>query len=213
MQDAAVTAIKEPGKWVSAGKSRFKVTAMSGFHCLVMQLPSGRRLSYPWPETKEVFKIRRPKKGAKVPDDNDIIDEGAEEEEVEMVWVNIDKKDAVDPATGVIRDGVWRTDEVSYYGQFKASQQWGRVRTHGGVFVENECQAVAADFLKLGAIRAEIDGYEPVLQVHDQLISYHHPDRGNTVEGLVAALCTLPKWAEDFPLEAVGNLAPFYRKD
>ena len=63
------------------------------------------------------------------------------------------------------------------------------------------------------AIRAELNGYEPVMQVHDQLISYYNKERGDTVEGLVQSLCTLPKWAEDFPLAAVGNLAPFYRKD
>ena len=89
----------------------------------------------------------------------------------------------------------------------------GEGSEHSERLAENLTQAVACDFLKLGCIRAEKAGYEPVTMIHDQLLTAYYPERENTVDGLVDALCALPPWAPDFPLAAVGNLAPFYRKD
>jgi len=208
MQDAAVEAVLNPGTWVRVNdKCRFGVTGKLGYRVLVMELPSKRHLQYPYPEVKKIYKIRRPKK-RKAP----LTDAEEDIEEDGMEWVDIPKHQAVD-ANGDTYDGVWETYELSYFGQFRGSQQWGRVRTWGSRLAENITQAVAGDFLTLGAIEAEKRGYEQVLTVHDQLLTEYHPERGNSVEGLVGALCTLPKWAPDFPLDAVGNLADFYTKD
>jgi hypothetical protein len=65
----------------------------------------------------------------------------------------------------------------------------------------------------LGTLNAERCGYEPVVTIHDQLLSDYNPERGDSVDGMVEALCKLPSWAKDFPLNAVGGLTEFYTKD
>jgi hypothetical protein len=171
---------------------------------MVIELPSKRKLHYPYPEIREMFKIKRPRVITE--------DEVLEEDDDGKEWVEIPRHQAVD-AAGNIYDGVWMTYEVSYYGQIKGSVSWGRVRTHSGVLVENITQAVAGDFLNHGALCADKAGYDVSMTVHDQLVCYYHPERGNTVDGLVEALCTLPDWAPGMPLDAVGSLTEFLTKD
>lgn len=79
--------------------------------------------------------------------------------------------------------------------------------------MENLCQSVAGDFLNHGAIQADRAGYDIALTVHDQLVTEYHPERGNSVAGLVEALCTLPDWAAGMPLDAVGSVTEFLTKD
>ena len=192
MQMSAVEAIQNPGRWVPISPLlRFGVTRVLGYPSLVMELPSKRRIQYPKPEVRPVYKIKNHRTGK---------------------WSDIPASRAFD-ADGVKIDGVWATSEVTYAGQLKQSTKWGRVTTHGGVFTENACQAVAGDFLTHGTMLAEKKGYEPCFVVHDQLITHFNPDKGDTVDGLVSELCQLPSWAPNFPLNAVGNLTDFYTKD
>lgn len=204
MQDAAVKAIQNPGTWVRANdKCRFGVDNKLGYRVLVMELPSGRRLQYPFPEVKEVFKVRRRK----------AVEADAEDPDIdEMEWVDIPRHQATGP-DGSLYDGVWQTHEISYYGQPPTGVNWGRIRTYGSRLCENETQSVSGDFLLLGTLNAERCGYEPVVTIHDQLLSDYNPERGDSVDGMVEALCKLPSWAKDFPLNAVGGLTEFYTKD
>ena len=192
MQMSAVEAIQNPGRWVPISPlMRFGVTRVLGYPSLVMELPSKRRIQYPKPEVRPVYKIQNKRTGT---------------------WIEITASRAFD-ADGVKIDGVWATSEITYEGQLKQSTKWGRVTTHGGVLTENACQAVAGDFLTHGTMLAEKKGYEPCFVVHDQLITHFNPDKGDTVDGLVSELCQLPSWAPNFPLNAVGNLTDFYTKD
>jgi len=207
LNDAAIEAIQNPGTWVRANdKCRFGVTGALGYRELVMELPSKRKLHYPHPELKKLYKIRRPKKKA-------ALAPGTEEDldDDEMEWVDIPKNQAID-ADGNTYDGVWETYEITYFGQFQGSQNWGRVKTFGSKLAENLTQSVAGDFLTLGSLEAERRGYLQILTVHDEIVTEHHPHLGNSVEDLEAALCTLPPWAQDFPLAAVGELVDFYTK-
>lgn len=204
VSDAAVEAILNPGSWFQATSNvRFGVTRELGFPSLVMEMPSGRRLFYPEPQATEVYKIKRPRKGVK-PED-------LEEGEELLEWVSIPRYQAIGP-DNVPFKGVWVTYEMSYFGPGKHSVVWGRTRTHGGVFVENLTQATAGDFLTLGALNAEKRGFDQILTVHDEIAAEYHPERGNTVEGLVKAMCELPSWAKEFPLAAVGEIQDFYSK-
>lgn len=84
----------------------------------------------------------------------------------------------------------------------------------GKILIAHNCvQAVAADIMANGTRNAERAGYETATLIHDQCLSYYHPERGQTVEEFVRLLTTLPKWGENLPLEAEGSLVPFYRKD
>lgn len=104
------------------------------------------------------------------------------------------------------------TTEIVYFGHILGTK-WGDVSTYGGKLVENITQAVAADVMAQGTLNCERAGYETATLIHDQNLSYYHPEKGQTVEEFVRLLTTLPKWAEGLPLEAEGSLVPFYKKD
>ena len=192
MQVSAIEAIRNPGRWVAVNSLiRFGLTNALGYPSLVMELPSKRRIQYPKPSIRTVYKFKNQKTGR---------------------WDEIPENRALD-ADGETKEGVWATQEITYAGQMKQSVKWGRVTTHGGVFTENACQAVAGDFLTHGTLNAEKAGYEPCFVVHDQLITNYHHERAETVDGLVSALCQIPEWAPGFPLNAVGGLTDFYTKD
>lgn len=119
MQQAAVEAITTPGVWVPVSHNiKFGVSSKLGYPSLNMMLPSGRVTQYPYPEVKLAYKVRH----QTGPD--------------EFSWVNIPEWRAKD-SNGDKLDGVWVTNEISYYGQMKQSNQWGRIKTHGGSLVEN----------------------------------------------------------------------------
>jgi DNA polymerase len=115
--------------------------------------------------------------------------------------------------TGKTREGVWESDEISFYGPIAGKANWGMVSTHGAKLIENICQAIGGDFMCNGAVRAEQAGYEIFMVVHDQALATYHPEKGNTAEGFKEALCNLPAWAKGFPLDAVSSVVPFYTKD
>lgn len=172
MGSAAAEAINYPGVKVECRKVSFVRNNSLGFDSLLMRLPSGHVLSYPFPQIKKVMKTFKR-------------DDGGENE--------------------------WEVDEITYFGQITGQANWGRVRTHGGVLTENATQAVAGDFMALGTNRAMKAGYDIFLIVHDQVVATAYPHQ--TKEGLKAALCELPSWAEDFPLDATCDITPFYTKD
>jgi DNA polymerase len=212
MQASAIDAIQNKGQWFRVNdKIRFGVDNKLGYPALIMELPSKRRLQYPEPQVHTVYKVKRRKEPVVTVKGNAYVVTQPDEEDP-MEWVTIQPSQARDPS-GSLYDGVWETKELSYYGMFKGGNNWGRVRSHGGVLVENCTQATAGDFMLLGSINAEARGYAPVMTVHDQLISEYFPEQGNNMPDLVAALCDKPAWALDFPLNAVGNLTPFFTKD
>lgn len=102
-------------------------------------------------------------------------------------------------------------DEITYYGAVSGKANWTRVETHGGKLVENFTQAIAGDFLAHGAIRAEKEGFDIRLVVHDQAVAMNGPNVSK--EGFKECLCIKPEWALDFPLEASCDITPFYVKE
>ena len=59
-------------------------------------------------------------------------------------------------------------------------------------------------------IRAEQEGYGVMMCIHDQALAQAN---GGTLEGFIEALCQKEPWAETFPLEADGQIVPFYLKE
>lgn len=206
--DASIEAVQNPGKWVRANdKARFGYSSQLGYPCLVMELPSKRKLYYPYPEVKEVFKIKRLLPGVTPEMIPNMEAEGLDTHE----WKQIPRYQAMG-ADGVLFKGVWATWDLTYFGQIKGSKKWGRLKLHPGVITENLTQSVGSDFLTFGALECERRGFQQILTVHDEYASEYEPEKGQTAKNLVDALCVLPPWAQDFPLEAVGDVVPFYTK-
>lgn len=146
VETAAISAINNPGKSFKGGKFiSFSVAKTEGVPYLVMKLPSGRNIVYPWPALEWV----------KVP-------------------VNDDKGNPViDPETGKQKTRQRRS--ITFYGQIEGKQIWGRVKTYGGKLVENATQGVAADVMAHGAANAVERGFEVPTLIHDQALALAHP--------------------------------------
>ena len=198
---SAVQAVKAPGTKVQVQGLAAPVVFCYHlntlpFPALVMKLPSGHSLVYPQPKLNPIYKIKQYSKT----------------EKDKFTWVEIPERYAFD-AQGNKKDGVWFTEELSFYGQLPMSTQWGQIRTSPPRLCENLVQAVAGDFMTHGAMEAERQGYEIFMLVHDQALAPYRPDKGNTKEGFSKALCTLPPWAPGFPLESTCDIVDFYLKE
>lgn len=105
------------------------------------------------------------------------------------------------------------SEVVQFQAKLGSSSKWGYESTYGGKLVENACQAIGGDFLSHGVIEAEAQGYETFAIIHDQALCVYEPSRNHSVQGFTDALCKLPNWASDFPLEGEGAIVNFYTKD
>ena len=103
------------------------------------------------------------------------------------------------------------TESITFFGQHKGKQSWGRISTYGGSLVENITQAVAADIMAHGLVQCQRAGYEINALIHDEALAYYKP--GQSVEEFNRLLTTLPDWATGLPLKAEGGLVSYYRKD
>ena len=109
-----------------------------------------------------------------------------------------------------------RTDEAGkllYDGVNQYSRKWQPLETYYGKLVENIVQAVARDVFMQGMRRAEEEGYEVVLRVHDELVCEVPDDPAFTHEALAGMMATNPSWAIGLPLSAAGFEARRYRKE
>ena len=109
-----------------------------------------------------------------------------------------------------------RTDEAGkllYDGVNQFSRKWEPLETYYGKLVENIVQAVARDVFMQGMRRAEAEGYEVVLRVHDELVCEVPDDPSFTHEALAGMMSENPSWAIGLPLAAAGFEALRYRKE
>lgn len=104
-------------------------------------------------------------------------------------------------------------DEISYMGMNQYSRKWQRLRSTGGKFFENVCQAVACDVMTDNMPEMEKRNYEIVLTVHDETVTEAPDTDSYTADDLSAILATPPVWALDMPLAAKGFEGYRYRKD
>jgi len=104
----------------------------------------------------------------------------------------------------------WFNIGIQFWGKLPMKSTWGWCDTYGGKLLENATQAICGDFMANGACNAWVAGYDIFMLVHDEAIAERH--EGHTSEGLCKLLCDLPDWADGMPLEADGNLIPFYKK-
>lgn len=122
---------------------------------------------------------------------------------VERSW--IEPKDGGEPFV---------KDQIHHQAPHPKTGQWASATTYGGKLVENCVQAIARDVLadRIRAIEKELDGFEVVGHVHDEVIT--EAPIGSNLEDLNDLLAEPMKWAdEDLVLTAEGYHSPFYKKD
>ena len=86
------------------------------------------------------------------------------------------------------------------------------VRGAGGflVIAHNCSQAIAADLLNNGIVKAEKKGIHVASMIHDQCLAYKRGDF--TIQDLCDCLTDLPAWAEGLPIAVDGQVQPYYTK-
>lgn len=101
---------------------------------------------------------------------------------------------------------------IKYQGENQLTRQWTTLYTHGGKACENIVQALCRDLLAYAMINVESGGYPIVLSVHDELVCETPDTPEYTVAELEKLMCSLPEWAEGFPLVAEGAEMKRYAK-
>lgn len=101
---------------------------------------------------------------------------------------------------------------IKYQGENQLTRQWTTLYTHGGKACENIVQALCRDLLAYAMINVERGGYPIVLSVHDELVCETPDTPEYTVVELEKLMCSLPEWAEGFPLVAEGQELKRYAK-
>ena len=99
---------------------------------------------------------------------------------------------------------------LSYWGQIPGKVAWGRCAIYGGMWVENASQAIAADLLNNGIVKAEKKGIHVASMIHDQCLAYKRGDF--TIQDLCDCLTDLPASAEGLPIAVDGQVQPYYTK-
>lgn len=107
---------------------------------------------------------------------------------------------------------------ISYMGKSQVTNQWCRIESHGGKFIENFVQALARDILAFGLMAAHKLGFYIVGHVHDEIIS-EEDENDTTFTWQKLGWCMTDylrktyDWMKDIPLGAAGYEAQIYRKD
>jgi len=91
------------------------------------------------------------------------------------------------------------------------TRKWSKQGAYGGLLFQNAVQGVARDVMVEALMRAEDEGYDPVVSIHDEGI--FEADYGfGSAEELCAIMREPPVWAADLPIAVEGFEAKRYRK-
>lgn len=100
---------------------------------------------------------------------------------------------------------------IKYQGENQTTRQWQTLYTYGGKTAENVCQALCRDLLAFAQFKVE-EKYPIVLHVHDENVTETPDTDEYSSDELEALMCTLPDWAQGFPLAAEGACMKRYAK-
>ena len=79
----------------------------------------------------------------------------------------------------------------------------GSKKIYGGKLAENVVQALARDFICESMLRAEEEGYNVLLQIHDEIVlDVPERDAEEAHRFLMEVLCTPPQWMSGLPVDA-----------
>jgi DNA polymerase len=209
LRDAMAKAMEAPGEVIPCGKVHFKYRKEYGF--LMVRLPSGRLLYYPFPELvvrESGFGIEA-RKALEAP--NNLTMFGR----YQFFSKTGNTGEYKDSITGKVRTysrgdigkkplTSWEDKCVSAMVIDATTKKWVRRDITVPIITENITQAVARDLMAESMLRLESSEYPVVLSVHDEVIG--EVDEGSgSVEEFEELMETRPEWAEDFPLAAAGG--------
>ncbi len=101
--------------------------------------------------------------------------------------------------------------EIRFWTVDSISKKWVRTSTYGGDLFQSFVQAIARDIMKDGMANVETAGFDPILEVHDEVGAEGDEDRDlHEYENLMA---TLKPCYDGCPVSALGYVSDRYRKD
>lgn len=103
-------------------------------------------------------------------------------------------------------------NDIRFLGVNSYTRQWQRISTYSGKLAENIVQANSADILMDGLLAADLEGYNPVLSVHDEIICEPLDKPEFNDKDLSRLMTTSSPWAKGMPLSAKGFTAKRYKK-
>lgn len=185
LQSAAIRAVKYPGQTFQCGARGREVVFGKYGSFLLCNLPSGRRLSYPYPQIL-------PGKYGEM-----LTFKGVPEQ---LTWATYSNQhERGEPNTTYIVD-----DPAN-------AREWCRMSSYGGKLSENITQAICRDILAEAIVRCEAAGFPVVMHIHDEIVvegEYTDADR----ERFSKIMSEVPAWATGFPISAGCWLSPRYIK-
>jgi DNA polymerase len=92
------------------------------------------------------------------------------------------------------------------------TKQWKRISTYSGKRAENIVQGGSADILMDGLLAADEAAYNPVLSVHDEIITEPPDEDQYNDKHLSELLAGSSLWADGLPLTAKGKTSYRYAK-
>jgi DNA polymerase len=236
LEDAAISAVRYAANKNNRGRQRFffagsRVEGSADrdvrkirFHVqgsfLLMRLPSGRLLSYPYPEIRKVPWRNNTKDVPAIEDD----DKAAMFENTGTPQLELESVDEILQQTRQGQQSQWGKDTLTFMSTINPSNakrvlrdrynkgNWARITTYGGSLAENATQAVARDIMAEGMLRVERNGYKVILTVHDEVVAEAPCDFGSVPE-FQDLMVTLPAWATGLPVAAKAWKGGRYRKD
>lgn len=112
-----------------------------------------------------------------------------------------------------LHPSVGEDNSITYMGMNQYTRKWQRIGTYGGKFFENACQGLAGDILRYNWPAIEDAGFEIVLTVYDENVTYAPLTAEHSSDRLAMLMTTVPPWAQGLPLAAAGFETQRYRKD
>ena len=103
---------------------------------------------------------------------------------------------------------------VTIHSQNTYTRQWSRNALIGSSIFQSAVQGTARDFLANAMLNLELNGYEVINSIHDEVLLLANEEGAEeALENDVMHIMTHPpKWAPDFPLAAEGWVSKRYKK-
>lgn len=108
---------------------------------------------------------------------------------------------------GAMKDGITVRNQSTF------TRKWGRNNLIGSSIFQSAVQGAARDILAESALLLELNGFEVLNLIHDEvLLLVKESDGDRALKTVEQLMTTPPKWAQDFPLAAEGWCGKRYRK-
>ncbi len=171
-------------------------TVTKPFRALVITLPNGKKLFYPYARIKRI----------QAPWDPRLTNKTFYEDGVEYYLAKEKYRTKYDSKKFII-------DSIFYKSMDAKTFRFIDTNTYGGKLVENVTQAVARELLCDALLEIDRHNIPIIMHVHDEVVC-HVPesDGDRSIALMERAMSAPPKWAKTLPLAADGGLGLRYRK-